>query len=292
MQTQEHESIWSHLTAVPFTQGYVNVNGLNTRYVEAGDRNAPTVIFLHGIGGSWEAFCANIGPYAKNHRVLAFDFIGAGFTDKPDQPIYEASDYVEHLHGFMNAMAVETASLVGVSMGGWMAVIFAHRYPEKVDKMVLCAASGMKRPKGFTPPAATSIRNDRKAAIDNPTWDNVAKIFNDLMFLPEKRLPDFIKLRQTVYKMPEMKASMGRILAITTNDNFDKSTLTDAQWSEIQAPVLLIESSDDSEHFRKNTARAHGLLPNSTVFSMSQVAHWPPFEDPETFNDATLKFLA
>jgi 2-hydroxy-6-oxonona-2,4-dienedioate hydrolase len=291
MPAHEYESIWSHLTQVAFCQGYVDAGGVRTRYIEAGDKTAPTVVFIHGIGGSWEAFCANIGPYSEHFHVLALDNLGSGFTAKPEQPIYEMKDYIRHLKDFLDVMGVDKTSLVGVSMGGWNAINFAHTYPDRVEKIVLCAASGLQRPPNFMPPAAASISNDRKAAIENPTWENISRIFEDLMFHPHKRLDDFIKLRQTVYRQPEMKDAMKRILAITPTENFNKSALSDDEWREVKQPVLLLESLDDSAHFRKNTVRAQSLLPNARTFQMKEVAHWPPFEDPETFNMETIKFL-
>ncbi|MDN5005605.1 alpha/beta fold hydrolase [Bradyrhizobium sp. GCM10027634] len=286
-----HESIWSHLVDVPFRQDWINAGGIKTRIVEAGSPDRPTVVFLHGIAGSWEGFCANIGPFARQFRVFAFDWIGAGFTDKPEQPIYTMQDYVKHLHDVLAAVGVARTSLVGVSMGGWSAINFTHAHPEMVERLVICAASGLRRPPGFTPPAAASIRNDRAKAIDDPSWDNVSSVFTDLIHDPVKRIPDLIKLRQTIYSLPEMKASMARILAITATERFNESALSDDEWRSIDQPVLLIESTSDSEHFRRNTARAHSLLRNSAVFAMEGVAHWPQFEKPEVFNQKAISFL-
>lgn len=291
MSGEAFESIWSHLTSVSFRQGWVDADGVRTRYVEAGTPGRPAVVFVHGIGGSWEAFCANIGPFAEHFHVFALDCLGVGFTDKPEQPIYEMSDYVRHLRGFFTAMGIERASLVGVSMGGWLAINFSHAYPALVDKLVICAASGLRREPGFTPPTAAAIARDRARAIDDPSWENISNIFTDLMFNPGKRNADFVKLRQTVYRQPKMKPAMASILAITRTENFNKSALSDDEWREIDKPVLLVESTDDSEHFRKNTARARSLLPNSQLLSMNQVAHWPQWEDPETFNREAISFL-
>jgi pimeloyl-ACP methyl ester carboxylesterase len=286
-----HESIWSHLMGTAFRQAWVDAGGIRTRYVEAGSPDRPAVLFLHGIGGSWEAFCANIGPFAEHFRVLAFDWVGSGFTDKPEQPIYTMQDYVRHLHGVMVALGVPRASLVGVSMGGWSAINFTHAHPAMVERLVICAASGLRRPPGFTPPAAASIRNDRSKAIDDPSWENVSGVFTDLIHDPAKRIPDLVKVRQTIYRMPEMKASMARILAITATERFNESALSDDEWRTIEKPVLLIESTSDSEHFRRNTQRAHALLSNSEVFAMEGVAHWPQFEQPDTFNRKAITFL-
>lgn len=291
MTDGSYESIWSHLMSVAFRQGWVDAGGVNTRYVQAGSPNNPTVVFVHGIGGSWEGFCANIGPFSRHFNVLAFDCLGAGFTDKPEQDIYEMTDYVRHLRAFLDAMNVGKASLVGVSMGSWIAINFTHAYPDLVDRLVVCAASGMQREPSYTPPAAATIASDRARAIDDPSWENIANIFADLMHRPEKRNPDFIKVRQAIYRLPEMKGSMKRILALTKTENFNRSALTDDQWRTIDKPVLLIESTDDSEHFRKNTRRAQSLLANSRIHAIPQVGHWPQWEDPEDFNRAAIDFL-
>ncbi|MFH1794432.1 MAG: alpha/beta hydrolase [Pseudomonadota bacterium] len=291
MTNEGFESIWSHLMRVPFRQDYADAGGVKTRYVEAGARGNPAVVFVHGIGGSWEGFCANIGPFAEHFNVFALDSIGAGFTDKPEQDIYEMKDYVRHLRGFLSAVGIDRTSLVGVSMGSWISINFAHAYPDMVERIVMCAASGLQRDPGHTPSAAAAIASDRAKAIDDPSWENISNIFTDLMFRPEKRNADFVKVRQTVYRMPEMKESMKRILALTRTENFNRSALPDEEWRKIRQPVLLVESTDDSEHFRKNTQRAHSLLQNSRIHSISKVAHWPQWEDPDEFNRVAIDFL-
>jgi 2-hydroxy-6-oxonona-2,4-dienedioate hydrolase len=286
-----YDSIWSHLMQVDFRQAWVTAGGINTRYVQAGSPTAPTLLLLHGIGGSWECFCANIGAYSKHFNVLALDLVGAGFSDKPEQPVYEIHDYIRHVTAFLEVMKVDQVSIFGVSMGGWIAARFAHTYPKRVKHLILCAVSGLTRPPAANLPAINSLRNDRMAAIDDPTWERVKNVFTDLIHDEKKRLPDFIKVRQTVYQLPEMKASMRRILALTENDMFAKSAIADDEWRSIQTPTLLVGSNDDSEHFKRNISRAAGLLPHATRVDLNGVAHWPQFEDWQGFNALSLKFL-
>ncbi len=53
----------------------------------------------------------------------------------------------------------------------------------------------------------------------------------------------------------------------------------------------MVGSNDDSEHFKRNIARAAGLLPHATRVDMNGVAHWPQFEDWQGFNALSLKFI-
>jgi 2-hydroxy-6-oxonona-2,4-dienedioate hydrolase len=291
MVDDSYESIWSKLMRVAFRQDWVDAGGIKTRFVEAGSPNRPTVVFAHGIGGSWEAFCANIGPFSEHFHVFAFDSLGAGFTDKPEQDIYEMKDYVAHMRALFDVLSIERTSLVGVSMGSWASINFAHAYPDMVERIVVCAASGMTREPTYMPPSAAATASQRKKAIDDPSWDNVAEIFTDLIYSPQKRNPDFVKVRQTIYRLPEMKPAMARVLAITKTENFNRSALTDDQWRAVEHPVLLVESADDDEHFRRNTRRANSLLRNSRIVSIGEVAHWPQWENPEIFNREAVAFL-
>ncbi len=286
-----YQSVWTHLMRLSFTQGTIDVGGVVTRFVRTGRIGRPTVVMLHGIGGSWECFCANLPAYAEHFDVVAFDLVGAGFTSKPEQPIYEIDDYLRHTAGVMDALGIARSSFVGVSLGGWVAARFAHHFPGRTERLVICATSGLTRKTPTSGAAGASIRNDRSAASDDPTWQRVAQIFADLIKDPVKRLPDFIKVRQTVYRLPEMKASMRRILALTHDEAFARNALPDEDWRAITAPVLLVDATDDAEHFRRNTARAAGLLPNARVTEIPAVGHWAQFEDHVTFNRVSLEFL-
>ena len=140
--TTAHRTFWGHLYNVAFKLDWINAGGVRTRYVEAGDREKPTVIMLHGIAGSLENFVANIGYLSENYHVLAYDMVGTGLSDKPDHA-YEMPHYVQHLLDFMNAKGVSKTSLVGLSLGSWVTMSFVAKYPEKIEKVVLVAPAGL-----------------------------------------------------------------------------------------------------------------------------------------------------
>jgi 2-hydroxy-6-oxonona-2,4-dienedioate hydrolase len=69
---------------------------------------------LHGTGGSWEAFCATLGPHAKHFNCYAIDFMGSGYSDKPRRD-HQIRDYVKQIRKFMAAEGLKKASLIGIS---------------------------------------------------------------------------------------------------------------------------------------------------------------------------------
>src|ERR1043166_9321230 len=102
------------------TSKEVLVFGQKIQYVEAG--SGPTVILLHGLGGSSQVWNFNIGPLAEKFHVVVPDQNGFGKSDKPLDN-YRIRTYVDFLDQFCKQLKIERATLVGNSMGGWISAI-------------------------------------------------------------------------------------------------------------------------------------------------------------------------
>lgn len=284
--TNEYRSIWTGLRDTAFEQGFVTVNGLNTRYAHAGKRNNPAVVMLHGTAGHWEAFSSNFKAHAEHFDVYALDMIGCGFTDKPDQPL-EVKDYIGHVLGFMDVMGLQKAHLIGCSLGAWISATIAKSYPDRVNKIVLLSASGYFS----TAENRGRIISQRTKAVDDPSWENIKAIFNKLLAKEESRIDDLVAHRQVIYRMPEMKKGMLNILALQDSDIRERNLLKDDDWRSIQAEALVIGSLADADEYLKTAQVVSKLMPNAKYVDMEEVGHWPQFEDPETFNKLSLEFL-
>ena len=139
---------------------FVEVDGVNTHYLEAGPKDAPTVGLLHSgeFGGcseiSWEF---TIPALAQHFHVLAADWLGFGRTDK----VYDFADQrarvYRHMARFYETMGVEEADFIGNSMGGSnLARMIADPPPPlPVRSAVLCSGGG------FTP-----LTDERKVLLD------------------------------------------------------------------------------------------------------------------------------
>lgn len=284
--TPEYRSIWMHLINTPFRQDWVDVGGVRTRYVQAGRADAPTVLMLHGTAGSWECFSPNIASHAQHFNCLAIDMVGSGFSDKPDRD-YEIADYVAHAHGFLKTMGIKRASIIGVSLGAWVACRFALTHPDMTDKLSLMSAAGvfanlenMKR-----------IRGGRSKAVEDPKWENVKPIFDHLLFKEESRIPDIIAVRQAAYRQPQMARAMEHILCLQDPDIRPRNLISEAEWKSITNPALLIGAVDDPDEYLDTARIVSKLMPNARYVEMREVGHWPQFESPEIFNKLNLDFL-
>ncbi|MES2400757.1 MAG: alpha/beta hydrolase [Pseudomonadota bacterium] len=279
-------SVWSELRETSFRQGWIDAGGIRTRYIQAGPENAPPLLMIHGTGGSWECFCANIAAFSKDYNCYAFDTVGTGFSDKPDVD-YEIPLYVEHTANFMKAVGISKASIIGVSLGAWIAVRFALTHPEKVQSLVLVSAAGL-----ITDAKTSSdIKGARFNAVDNPSWDNVSAVFKGLILEEQNRIPDFVGVRQAVYKKPGMRRAMEHILCLQEPNIRARNMIPESDWRTLQAPTLLIGAVDHQDIFLETAQRVAKLIPKAEYVEIHRSSHWSQFEAPEEFNRAGLDFL-
>src|SRR5438034_5535054 len=125
--------------ATPNTDTFVTVYGAKIHYAEAGNGNP--VILIHGLADNVTIWEPVIPALAARFRVIALDQIGFGRSDKPLLN-YRVSTLVDFLDGFLTELKIERASLVGNSLGGWVAAAYALAHPERVERLVLSDAAG------------------------------------------------------------------------------------------------------------------------------------------------------
>ena len=97
----------------------------------------PTVLCLHGLGGTKASFMPNVRGLADEYRVIAADLPGFGDSDKPITAAYDAPYFARSVIDLMDALEIDRAHLIGNSMGGRVAIEVALTEPERVDKIVL-----------------------------------------------------------------------------------------------------------------------------------------------------------
>lgn len=117
-------------------------------YVEAG--MGPPVVALHGLGGTKASFLPTLADLAGAHRVVALDLPGFGESAKPIGASYDARFMARSVVAAMDGLEIDTAHLVGNSMGGRVALEAGMSHPDRVERMVLlCPAVAWIRDRRF-----------------------------------------------------------------------------------------------------------------------------------------------
>jgi pimeloyl-ACP methyl ester carboxylesterase len=116
-----------------------------TFVVASGAERSPPLILLHGGGTSSAMWSSPVARWAGRFRVYAVDLIGEPGFSAPSRPPLGSDAYATWLDEVMQALSVQRAALVGLSMGGWMALDWATRRPERIERLALLSPLGLGR---------------------------------------------------------------------------------------------------------------------------------------------------
>lgn len=111
---------------------------IQLHYIELGQ--GQPLILLHGNGESCDYFEHQIAYFSKQYHVIALDTRGHGHSPRGEKP-FTIKQFAEDLHDFMYEKGIEKAILLGFSDGGNIALTFALKYPERVEKMIVDGAN-------------------------------------------------------------------------------------------------------------------------------------------------------
>ena len=286
MTTRPYTSVWSDLAQTEFSQGFIQAGPYRTRYLRAGDSSKPTLIAMHGITGHAEAYVRNLKALSEHFDVWAIDFIGHGYSDKPDHPL-EIRHYIDQLLGFMDAIGVEKSYLTGESLGGWVTARFAVDYPEKVERILLNTMGGTMA----NPVVMERLYTLSMEAAKDPSWERVKTRLEWLMADPAMVTDDLIRTRQAIFQQPDWLKACQANMALQDPETRKRNMLTDEALGQIKAPALVLWTTKDPSGPVDEGRRIAGLIPNGELAVMENCGHWPQYEDPETFNRIFLDFM-
>jgi 2-hydroxy-6-oxonona-2,4-dienedioate hydrolase len=286
MNERPYTSVWSDLNQVEFSQGFIDAGGYRTRYLHAGDPSKPTLILLHGITGHAEAYVRNLQSHGEHFDVWAIDFIGHGYSAKPEHPL-EIKHYIDQVLGLLDAIGVDKASFSGESLGGWVTARFAQLYPEKVERIVLNTMGGtMANPKVMERLYTLSME-----AAKDPSWERVKARLEWLMADPTMVTDDLIRTRQQIFEQPDWLMACEMNMALQDLETRKRNMLSDDDLRAIQAPALVVWTTKDPSGPVDEGRRIAGLIPAGRLAVMDNCGHWPQYEDTPTFDRIHLDFL-
>jgi non-heme chloroperoxidase len=242
--------------------------GVRLHYGEQGEPAGEPIILLHGYSDSWFSFSRVLELVNRKYRVFALDQRGHGESDRPPDG-YGMPDLAADVLAFMDARSLRKATIVGHSMGSFVAQHVAARAPEQVAGLVLVGS-------------AATCRNDVMFELQravNALRDPV----------PEKFARDF-QVSTVFHSVPEafMERAIQESLRLPARvwhavvAGMVASDAT-APLGEIQAPTLALSGDRDSIFSRLEQESLASALPNAVLKIYPQTGHAPHWERPEEF---------
>jgi len=123
----------------------IRIHGHHVRYRTAtSDPSNPVLVLVHGIAGSSQTWEEVIPSLARDHTVIAPDLLGHGESAKP-RGDYSLGAYASGLRDLLAVLGHDRATIVGHSLGGGIAMVFAYQFPERTERLVLVNSGGLGR---------------------------------------------------------------------------------------------------------------------------------------------------
>jgi 2-hydroxy-6-oxonona-2,4-dienedioate hydrolase len=286
MSERPFTSVWSDLAQVEFSQGFIEHAGYRTRYLHTGDTSKPTLLMLHGITGHAEAYARNLRSHGEHFSAWAIDFIGHGYSSKPEHPL-EITHYIDQVLTFMDAIGVEKAYFTGESLGGWVTAKLAQLYPEKVERIALNTMGGTMA----NPQVMERLYTLSTEAAKDPSWERVKARLEWLMADPSMVTDDLIKTRQAIFRQPDWPMACQMNMALQDLETRKRNMISDDDLRAIQAEALVIWTTKDPSGPVDEGRRIAGLIPNGSLAVIENAGHWPQYEQTAIFDQIHLDFL-
>ena len=253
-----------------------SVNSINLNYEKRG--RGQSVLFIHGLGSSTQDWESQIAEFSKNYQVVAFDLRGHGRSDKPAGP-YSMALFASDTAGLLTALGIESAHVVGISLGGAVAFQLAIGTPALVKTLTI-VNSGPSL--GGTPEQARAEIERRVGIVRQMGMRAMGEALVPNLF-PK---PEHEALRQNFVES----------WAKNDPSAYIESTLSMLGWDvtnnlgSIHCPTLILASDQDYSPVAAKEAYVK-LMPRAQLEVIPDAHHAVPMEAPEKFNSALGQFL-
>ena len=130
---------------VPNTHLRIPTREGETFVIASGPVDAPPLLLFHGSAFNSVSWMGDVAAWAERFRVYAVDVIGHPGLSAPSRPAYASAAHALWIEDVMGGLGIERAAIAGISLGGWLGIDFAARYPQRVSALVLLAPGGVGR---------------------------------------------------------------------------------------------------------------------------------------------------
>ena len=256
-------------------------DGTRIHYEVTGRPGATPILMIQGLGASKNAWNLQRIAMATRFRSISLDNRGAGRSDKPTQP-FTLEQMADDAIAVLDAAGIETAHVVGASMGGVISQIIAVKYPHRVRSLTL---------------VCTACRNHPWRQELLQTWAHTAE--QKGMIEVGKEAAQWVMSPRSFRRLVPAFTWMGPLAALRPRHSFvsqiqaildTREDLVD-ELSSITAPTMVIVGNQDILTPRGDSEEIAERIPNAELVVISGAAHGLMMEHSATFNKILIEFL-
>jgi pimeloyl-ACP methyl ester carboxylesterase len=271
---------------------HVTVHGHRRAYVRAG--SGPVVLLLHGLGCDHTTWGPVIDSLSRTHTVIAPDLLGHGSSDKP-RADYSVGGYANGMRDLLTVLGIDTATVVGHSFGGGVAMQFGYQYPERTERLVLVGSGGLG------PEVNPAIR-----AITTPGFQQVMGVLaapglrhvatTTMRVLARTGISQLRDLGEVAaiydsFKDPSARAAIRHVVRAVVDWKGQIVTMADRAYLTEAMPMCVVWGADDRVIPVAHASNASALAPTARVEIIPNAGHFPHRDHPERFARIVRDFI-
>jgi pimeloyl-ACP methyl ester carboxylesterase len=271
----------------------VHQDGRRLSYQIAGPIDGPVVLLLHGLLSDSTTWQPAIGALAqRGMRVIALDQLGHGQSDKP--PLrYSLDDFASSISAFLTTLGTGPVTVAGHSLGGAIAMQFAHSYPAQTARLVLVSSGGLGKQvhlilRWATLPGVSSLLrltvNSRTARLYR-----APKLHRALRLGPEA-VNNLSRMGRSLVSGEGRSAFISAVRA-AIRPTGQRGNMIELDYVAKLIPTLIVWSIDDPIIPVSHAHATHAHLPNSQLALFEGTSHQPHHREPERFAQAVAAFI-
>lgn len=271
----------------------VVLHGDQLKYLDQG--TGPVVVLIHGLLGAHTNWEPQIKTLSRRYRVIAPDLFGHGASDKPAGD-YSLSAHAATIRDLLEALDIPSATLVGHSLGGGVAMQTLYLFPDRVERLCLVASGGLGPELSPLLRAATLPGSEfvlpllaSKALTD--ATDKVLEQFNKIGLF--KLGASASEARKSLASVSDAATRQAFLATARSVINYQGQTVTATphfkKFQDLQA--LLVWGADDSIIPNSHTENACAELPLGRVEIFPRAGHFPHLDYPDRFDRVFAEFM-
>ncbi|CAA9537589.1 MAG: Hydrolase, alpha/beta fold family [uncultured Solirubrobacteraceae bacterium] len=273
----------------------ITLHGHRVTYREAGaGSGGPVVVLLHGIAGSGQTWDPVLPLLGERFTVIAPDMLGHGGSAKP-RGDYSLGAYASAVRDLMAALGHDSATVVGHSLGGGIAMQFAYQFPERLDRLVLVSSGGLGREVAVMLRAAALPGADWVLPLMvNRRFDGfgrkLATGLNRVGFLAAADLDELARGFASLKDTSARQAFLHTVRSVIDVGG-QRVDASDRLYLAEEVPTMLVWGEKDRVIPVRHGLLAQQKMPGSRMEVLPDAGHFPHIADPERFARIMFEFV-
>jgi len=250
-----------------------------------GEANGKTVVLLHGLNFFGEYWADTIDVLTDaGFRVVVPDQIGFGRSSKPIIP-YSFQKKAANTKALLEELGVQSAVILGHSMGGMLATRFAYSYPEFTDKLILVNMIGKV---DFRLLRGWQSTDELYQAEMNRTYDDILQQQQNYYVKWKPEYEKYVRVHYGWLKSADWP-QLAMIRAL--NRQMVYSQPVALEFTHLQVPALILSGKKDGPDFADQARSTAERIPDAELILLDEVGHNPHLEAPDRFHRKLLEYL-